>query len=161
MAKVRIGIVVSEFNNQITFDMLDEAKKYIASEHYKAKILYTCKVPGVFDMPLMVEELLKKKNIDAVVTLGAVIKGETSHDKVITNATVKLIGELSLKYQKPVSLGITGPDMTLEQAEVRITPVTQHAINTAILMTRRLKKLRYEKTKQNKQEHRLKKESSR
>lgn len=147
MAKVRIGIVVSEFNKQITFDMLDEAKKYIASEYNDAKILYTCKVPGVFDMPLMVEELLKKKNIDAVVTLGAVIKGETSHDKVITNVTVNLIGELALKHQKPVSLGITGPDMTFEQAEARITPVSHHAVNTAILMTRRLKKIRHEKTK--------------
>lgn len=148
MAKVRIGIVVSEFNNEITFDMLNEAKKHIASKHNNAKLLYTCKVPGVFDMPLMVEELLKKKNIDAVVTLGAVIKGETSHDKVITNSTVNLIGELSLKHRKPVSLGITGPDMTFEQAEARITPVTQHAINAAILMTRRLKKIRHEKTKE-------------
>jgi 6,7-dimethyl-8-ribityllumazine synthase len=98
----------------------------------------------------MIEELLKKKNVDAVVTLGAVIKGETSHDKVITHATVKLIGELSLKYKKPVTLGITGPDMNLEQAEVRITPVTQHAMNTAILMTNRLKKIRNEKMESNK-----------
>jgi 6,7-dimethyl-8-ribityllumazine synthase len=159
MAKVRIGIVVSEFNNEITFDMLDEARNYIDNEHNNVKLLYTCKVPGVFDMPLMVEELLKKKNIDAVVTLGAVIKGETSHDKVITNATVNLISVLSIKHQKPVALGITGPDMTFEQAEARITPVTHHAINTAILMTKRLKKLHHKKQK--KKEHHLKNKSSR
>lgn len=149
MTKVRIGVVVSEFNNEITFDMLDEAKKYALREH-NSKLVYICKVPGVFDMPIMIEELLKKKNVDAVVTLGAVIKGETSHDKVITHATVNLIGGLSLKYKKPVALGITGPDMTLEQAEVRITPVTQHAMNTAISMTNRLKKIRKEKIESNK-----------
>lgn len=146
MSKVRIGIVVSEFNDQITFEMLDEAKKYINNES-NVRLVYICRVPGVFDMPLLIEQLLKKKNVDAVVTLGAVITGETSHDKVITHATVRIIGELSLKYQKPVALGITGPDMTFEQAEARIIPVTQHAINSAILMTRRLKKISQKKQK--------------
>ena len=48
----------------------------------------TCFIPGVFDMPIIVEEMLKKKNVDAIVTLGAVIKGETGHDKVIANNTL-------------------------------------------------------------------------
>jgi 6,7-dimethyl-8-ribityllumazine synthase len=52
-----------------------------------------------------------------------------------------------LKYKKPISLGITGPDMTFEQAEARIEPVSQHAIQTAVLMTKRLREIRNRKIK--------------
>ena len=144
--KVRIGIVVSEFNKEITIPMLDEAKKF-AKVLGNSRITYICFVPGVFDMPIMIEELLKKKEVDAVVTLGAIIKGETSHDRLIASNTAKSISELSLKYNKPVSLGITGPDMTFEQAEARIETVSQHAIHTAVLMTERLKDIRNKKIK--------------
>jgi 6,7-dimethyl-8-ribityllumazine synthase len=142
--KVRIGIVVSEFNNEITIPMLDEAKKF-ANFLATLRITYICLVPGVFDMPIMIEELLKKRDVDAVVTLGAIIKGETSHDSLIANSTAKSINELSLKYNKPISLGITGPDMTFEQAEARIEPVSQHAIHTAVVMTKRLREIRNKK----------------
>jgi len=144
--KIRIGIVVSEFNNDITIPMLDEAKKF-ANDHLNIRITYICFVPGVFDMPIMIEELLKKKDVDAVVTLGAIIKGETSHDRIIASATAESISELSLKYNKPISLGITGPDMTFEQAEARIIPVTQHAIHAALVMTKRLQTIRSNKIK--------------
>lgn len=144
--KVRIGIVVSEFNNDITIPMLDEAKKF-ANNDLNLRIAYICFVPGVFDMPIMIEELLKKKDVDAIVTLGAIIKGETSHDRLIARTTAESISELSLKYNKPISLGITGPDMTFEQAEARIIPVTQHAINTAVVMTKRLRSIRSNKIK--------------
>ena len=144
--KVRIGIVVSEFNNDITIPMLDEAKKF-ANNDLNLRIPYICFVPGVFDIPIMIEELLKKKDVDAIVTLGAIIKGETSHDRLIARTTAESISELSLKYNKPISLGITGPDMTFEQAEARIIPVTQHAINTALVMTKRLRSIRRNKIK--------------
>ena len=144
--KIRIGIVVSEFNKDITIPMLDEAKNF-ANDHLNIRITYICFVPGVFDMPIMIEELLKKKDVDAVVTLGAIIKGETSHDRIIASATAKSISELSLKYNKPISLGITGPDMTFEQAEARIIPVTQHAIHAALVMTKRLQTIRSNKIK--------------
>ncbi|GKS61321.1 MAG: 6,7-dimethyl-8-ribityllumazine synthase [Candidatus Nitrosocosmicus sp.] len=144
--KVRIGIVVAEFNKEITIPMLDEAKKF-ASVVPTSRITHICFVPGVFDMPIMIEELLKKRDVDAVVTLGAIIKGETSHDRLIGSITAKSITELSLKYKKPISLGITGPDMTFEQAEARIEPVSQHAIQTAVLMTKRLREIRNRKIK--------------
>ncbi|MDQ3084508.1 MAG: 6,7-dimethyl-8-ribityllumazine synthase [Thermoproteota archaeon] len=143
--KIRIGIVVSEFNNEITFAMLSEAKKY--AKELSSKITYVRFVPGAFDMPIMVQEILKKNDVDAVVTLGAIIKGDTSHDEVIANSTAKLLGELSLKYNKPISLGITGPDMTFEQAESRIISVSHHAVDTAIGMVKRLKRIRNYKMK--------------
>ena len=145
--KIRIGIVVSEFNNEITLAMLSEAKKY--AKEFSSKITYVCFVPGVFDMPILVQEILKKKDVDAVVTLGAIIKGDTSHDRVIANSTSKLLCELSLRYNKPISLGITGPDMTFEQAEARIIPTSHHAVYTAIEMAKRLRKIRNNKMKNN------------
>jgi 6,7-dimethyl-8-ribityllumazine synthase len=145
--KIRLGIIVSEFNNEITFAMLSEAKKY--AKEFSSKITYICFVPGVFDMPVVVQEILKKKDVDAVVTLGAIIKGDTSHDKVIANSTAKLLCELSLKYNKPISLGVSGPDMTFEQAESRIISTSHHAVYTAIEMTKRLRKIRNNKMKSN------------
>lgn len=145
MNKIRIGIAVADFNNEITLSMLSEAKRH--AHDLSIKVTYVCFVPGVFDMPLMVEEMLKKKDIDAVVTLGAVIKGETGHDRVIANNAARLLGNLSLKYHKPVALGITGPEMTLEQAKDRIIPVSHHSINTAMSMAMKLRKIKKNRLK--------------
>src|SRR5919107_3162837 len=145
MNKIKIGIAVADFNNEITLSMLNEAKKH--AQQLSIKVTYVCSVPGVFDLPLMVEEMLKKKDIDAIVTLGAVIQGETGHDKVIANNTAMLLGNLSLKYHKPVALGITGPRMTFEQAKDRIMPVSHHSVNTAAYMVMRLRKIKKNRLK--------------
>jgi 6,7-dimethyl-8-ribityllumazine synthase len=138
--KIRIAIVVSEFNSDITLEMLDNAKRQ--AERLHAYVRYVCYVPGSFDMPLIVEELLKKKDVDAAVTLGAIIKGETRHDEIIADNAARLIADLSIKHGKPVSLGISGPDMTLEQAKDRIEVVAKRAVNAAVNMAIRIKKLR-------------------
>jgi len=145
MKKVRIGIVVSEFNKEITYSMLREAKNY--ANNISIKITYIVFVPGVFDMPIMAKELLKKEDVDAIVALGAVIKGETGHDKIIANSTARLLGKLSIKYSKPISLGVTGPEMTYDQAKARILSVSRHSIRTAVSMTNRLWKIRNNKLK--------------
>lgn len=136
---MNIAIVVSEFNNEITFKMLDVAVE--KAKDLKLNIKYICKVPGVFDMPIVIDSLLKKKEIDAVVTLGAVIKGQTKHDELITNATVKAITDLSIKYQKPVTLGITGPGMSDRQAQARIRPVAERAVEAAEKIAEQLRKI--------------------
>ncbi len=140
MDKIRIAIIVSEFNRDITFQMLDKAKDH--AQKIKADVRYICFAPGSFDMPLLIEELLKKNDVDAAVTLGAVIKGETSHDDIVAENAARLIADLSLKYGKPIGLGITGPDMTLEQAKDRIDIVPLRAVNAAVNMAIRIKKLK-------------------
>lgn len=107
-----------------------------------AQIRYICFVPGTFDMPLLIEQLIKKKDVDAIVTLGSVIKGETAHDKLVANTAARFIAELSVKHQKPVSLGIAGPGMTVKQARDRITTVSNRAVDTAIDMVERLRRLK-------------------
>jgi 6,7-dimethyl-8-ribityllumazine synthase len=136
---LNIAIVVSEFNDEITSKMLDVAIE--KAKDLKLNIKFTCKVPGVFDMPIVIDSLLKKKEIDAVVTLGAVIKGQTKHDELITNATVRAITELSIKYQKPVTLGITGPGMSDRQAQARIRPVAERAVEAAEKIAEQLRKI--------------------
>ena len=136
---MNIAIVVSEFNDEITSKMLDVAVE--KAKDLKINIKFTCRVPGVFDMPIVIDSLLKKKEIDAVVTLGAVIKGQTKHDELITNATVRAITELSIKYQKPVTLGITGPGMSDRQAQARIRPVAEKAVEAAEKIAEQLRKI--------------------
>jgi 6,7-dimethyl-8-ribityllumazine synthase len=136
---LNIAIVVSEFNNEITSKMLEVALE--KAKNLKLNIKYTCKVPGVFDMPIVIDSLLKKKEIDAVVTLGAVIKGQTKHDELITNTTVSVIIDLSIKYQKPVTLGITGPGMSERQAQARIRPVAERAVEAAKKIVDQLRKI--------------------
>jgi 6,7-dimethyl-8-ribityllumazine synthase len=137
---LNIAIVVSEFNQEITSKMLDVALQKAKSLNLNIK--YICKVPGVFDMPLVIDTLLQKKEVDAVVTLGAVIKGQTKHDELITNVTTKALTELSIKYQKPVTLGITGPGMTDRQAQARIRPVAERAVAAVEKIADQLGKIR-------------------
>ena len=140
MKQTRLGLVVAEFNQTVTSEMLKVAKTRVLER--KAQIRYICFVPGTFDMPLFIEELIKKKDIDAIVTLGSVIKGDTAHDKLIANTAARFIAELSIKHQKPVSLGVTGPRMTLKQARDRISSVSNRAVDSAIDMVDRIRKLR-------------------
>ncbi|MCS6768423.1 MAG: 6,7-dimethyl-8-ribityllumazine synthase [Candidatus Nitrosocaldus sp.] len=137
---IRLGVVVAEFNGEITSSMLDRACKH--AKELDAEIRYICYAPGTFDMPLFVEGLLSRDDVDAVVTLGAVIKGETMHDEVVAFNASRLIADLALRYGKPVALGISGPGMSYEQAMDRINPVSTRAVSAAVSMVRRLRMLK-------------------
>jgi 6,7-dimethyl-8-ribityllumazine synthase len=139
LRRIRLAIVVAEFNQEITNKMLQTAKNHAKNLNIHVKKI--CQVPGTFDMPLMVEKLLKSEQIDAIVTLGAVIKGETGHDLIIANNTARLLADLSLKYQKPVTLGITGPEMTIGQAKKRSVNVPKRAVEAANKMVTILREL--------------------
>lgn len=139
MLKIQLAIVVSEFNSEITNVMLEEAKVHAAK--MDLNISYICYVPGTFDMPLIINHLLQDETIDAIVTLGAVIKGDTDHDIIIAENTARLISDLSLQYKKPITLGISGPNMTIEQAWERAKIIPIRAVNAAISMVTRIKKL--------------------
>ena len=92
-------------------------------------------------MPILVDALLQKKDVDAVVTLGAIIKGQTKHDEVIAHSTANKLTELSIKYQKPVSLGISGPGMQERHAYARIRPVAERAVESVVKISTELKRI--------------------
>jgi 6,7-dimethyl-8-ribityllumazine synthase len=135
MVKARIGAVVSEFNYDITHMMLELAKEH--AKFLESEITEVITVPGVFDMPLAIKKLLKQENIDAVVTIGAVIEGATSHDEIVIQHASRKITDLSLDYNKPVALGITGPKMTRLEAHQRID-YAKRAVEAAVKMVERL-----------------------
>ncbi|MBI5224207.1 riboflavin synthase [Candidatus Micrarchaeota archaeon] len=127
--KLRIGVVVGRFNNEITDKMLDSAKKTAKRLDVE---LFVLSVPGVYDMPLVVKKLLLDKSISAVATLGAVVKGDTAHDEVITKDTARRLGDLSLEHHKPVALGIIGHNVSYEQADARAEDYGMRAIEAAV-----------------------------
>ena len=137
---MNIAIVVSEFNDKVTSRMLEVALEKAKS--LKLNVKFTCKVPGVFDMPLIIDTLLEKKEVDGVVALGTVIKGQTKHDELIANATATRLTKLSLKHKKPVSLGITGPGIEERQAYARIRPVSERAVEAVMKISEELEKIR-------------------
>ena len=132
--------MVSEFNHEVTSRMLSVAQEKAKS--LKLTVSYTSQIPGAYDMPLIVDALLQKKNVDGVVTLGSIIKGQTKHDEVIAHSTAKTLSELSLKYQKPVSLGITGPGMQERHAYARIRPVAERAVEAIIKISNELERMK-------------------
>ncbi|RLF40299.1 MAG: 6,7-dimethyl-8-ribityllumazine synthase [Thermoplasmata archaeon] len=135
---IRIGAVVSEFHYDITMMMLERAKEH--AEFLGAKITKVVKVPGVFDMGLAIKKLLERDDIDGVVTLGAVIEGETEHDEIVMQHAARKIADLAIEYGKPVSLGISGPGMTRLQAEERIERA-KSAVEAVVKMCKRLKEI--------------------
>lgn len=139
-AKLRVAIVVAEFNRDVTTRMYDVAVAKAAA--LDIRIMHTSWVPGTFDMPVVVDALLLRSDIDGVVTLGAVIKGQTKHDEIISHSTARLLADLSIKHGKPVSLGVTGPGMHVRHARARIRPVAERAVEAVLTLGGELETIR-------------------
>jgi len=136
---VKLGIVTSEFNWDIVGPMLEFAKQH--ATFLGAEIVKEMQVPGVYEIPLAAKKLVERKDIDAVVTLGAVIEGETSHDEVVMQQTARKLIDLSVEYGKPVALGISGPGMTRVQALDRVNEYARRAVEAAVKTAKRLGKV--------------------
>ena len=132
--------MVSEFNSEVTERMLEVALE--RADSLGMRVVHVCKVPGTFDMPVAVDALLRKDAVQGVATLGAVIKGQTKHDEVISHATARALQDLSVRYGKPVSLGVTGPGMQERQAYARIRPVAERAVEAVASMYAGLESIR-------------------
>ena len=135
--KTKIALIVSDFNKRITLRMERTAEKVARS--LNAEIVKKIHVPGAFEIPFAAKNLLKNKKIDAIVTLGAVIQGQTEHDIVIVNTIAQALTELSLQYNKPIGFGIIGPRVTWQQAEARAEEYSKRAVK-ATLEIAKLKK---------------------
>ncbi|MFH0737721.1 MAG: riboflavin synthase [Candidatus Micrarchaeota archaeon] len=131
-----IGIVAGVFNKGMAARM--KAKALETAEKHGA-LCRVLDVPGVYDMPLVVKKMLMDKNIDAVVALGAVIKGETAHDEVITKDVAKRLGGLSLQFNKPVTLGIIGHGAERQKAEERVDEYSVRATEAAFSLLKTLR----------------------
>lgn len=137
--KTTIGIVVADFNSEITHEMLKVAEH---RAHEKGIIVsHVVHVPGVFDMPLAIKKLLQKENIEGVVTLGVVISGGTAHDAHVADNASRQISNLSLEYNKPVTLSIIGHNVSKQQALERYESYAKHGVEAVVEMIKTLKEL--------------------
>ncbi len=137
MPNEKLAIVVSDTYPEITGKMLEAAQ--VHAKFLGAEIVKVIHVPGCFDMPLAVKRLLQKNNVDGVVTLGAIIEGDTDHDALIAYTVAAKISELSLEFNKPVTLGISGPKMTMQQAIDRIEFFGKNSVDACVKMIQRLR----------------------
>ncbi len=138
MQEIKIGLVVSEFNRDITYAMEIVAKEH--AEFLGAKVVDVIRVPGVFDAPIAIKEMLKT-DVDAVVAIGCVIEGETEHDEIVAQHAARKIMDLSLEFEKPVTLGISGPGMGRLAAHQRID-YAKRAVEAAVKLVRRLREFK-------------------
>lgn len=128
--KINLGLVVSDFNKEITHLMERHAEKI--ARNLNRGIIGKVHVPGAFEIPFAANNLLKNKKINAVVVLGVVLEGETQHDIVIMNAISAKLIDLSIKHDKPVGFGVIGPRVTWQQAEARAKEYAERAVKAAL-----------------------------
>ena len=116
--KVHIAIVASRFNDYISKALLSSCLLELKCQGLSQNQITTVWVPGSFEIPLMALKLAKKKNIDAVICLGAVIRGDTYHFEVVANELASGIMQVSLQTEKPIVMGVLTTD-TIGQAQKR------------------------------------------
>ena len=136
---VKLGIAASEFNWDIVGPMLDFAKRH--ANFLEADVVAEVLVPGVYELPLAAKALVERPDVDAVVTLGAVIEGETQHDEMVMQQATRKLIDLAVEHGKPVALGISGPGMTRLQALDRVNEYAKRAVEAAVKMAERLGKV--------------------
>ncbi|MBI4086167.1 MAG: 6,7-dimethyl-8-ribityllumazine synthase [Candidatus Liptonbacteria bacterium] len=117
-SRLRIGIVVSEFHKDITDGLLKGALEALGACKVKKNNIRILRVPGSFEIPFGCLSLLGRKKYDALVALGCIIEGETSHYVYIASAVSQGIMNLSIERNVPISFGVITTD-NLAQAKER------------------------------------------
>ena len=112
---LRFGIVVSRFNNFITERLLEGAMDALRRNGAKENAIEIYRTPGSFEIPAVVRRLLERGQYDAIICLGAVIRGSTPHFSYISAEVTKGIAQLSLQSAIPIAFGVITAD-TIEQA---------------------------------------------
>ena len=114
----KIGIVVAEWNEDITKALYNGAKKYLLDAGIWENHIEKIEVPGSYELIYASNILAEKENVDGVLALGCVIKGETKHDEYISNAVAQSLANITLKHNKPVTFGLLTTN-TEQQAKDR------------------------------------------
>ncbi|SCZ76760.1 6,7-dimethyl-8-ribityllumazine synthase [Pseudobutyrivibrio xylanivorans] len=115
---VKVGIVVARFNEFITSKLLGGAIDGLKRENVKEEDIDVAWVPGAFEIPLIAKKMAESKKYDAVICLGAVIRGATSHYEYVCSEVSKGVAQVSMSAGIPVMFGVLTTD-TIEQAVER------------------------------------------
>jgi 6,7-dimethyl-8-ribityllumazine synthase len=128
---VRVGIVRSRFNEKIGVAMFDACRKRLAE--LRVTVLTVVSVPGALEAPLALQKLANTEKYDALIALGAVIRGETHHFDVVANESASGLMQVQLDAGIPVANGILTTD-TEEQARARATQKGKDCAEVAVEM---------------------------
>lgn len=104
--KLTIAIVVAEWNPEVTNALFEGAFTHLTSMGVKERNILIHYVPGSFELPLGAQYLAANKNVDAVITLGCVVQGETKHFDFICDACAHGVMDVGLTFNKPVVFGV-------------------------------------------------------
>ncbi len=141
---LKFGIIVSRFNNFITDKLLEGALDALQRSGAEEKNIEVHKVPGSFEIPLVARRLVDAGNYDALICLGAIIRGGTIHYDHIAAEVTKGIAVLNLEGKVPISMGvITTEDIeqAIERAGTKMGNKGWDAALVAVEMVNLLKKI--------------------
>lgn len=143
-AGARFAIVVARWNGEITESLLQGAQRALERQGVAQEDVQTFRVPGAFELPLAARKIAETGRFDAVITLGAVIRGGTPHFEYVCAETTRGVGEVALATGVPIAFGVLTTD-DLDQARERSGPGTdnkgEEAALTALEMVSLLRQL--------------------
>jgi 6,7-dimethyl-8-ribityllumazine synthase len=137
---LRIGIVQSRFNTPVCEGLLGACRGQLHKQGVNDEDITLASVPGALEIPLVLQQMAASKKYDALIALGAVIRGDTYHFEVVSNESARCVGDVQLDCGIPIANAILTTD-TDEQAEERMIVKGEEAALVAIEMFHLLKAL--------------------
>ena len=134
---MRFGVVVSEWNGEVTTPLLDGAIRVLTRAGCDIGNITVKRVPGAFELPLGVQFFAEYTDVDAVIALGCVIRGETPHFDYVCQGATQGISQLAISWNMPVAFGLLTTDnlqQALDRAGGRLGNKGEEAAATAIRM---------------------------
>ena len=144
---LRIAVIASSFNRFVTSKLAEGACQGLMASGFEETELYVAWVPGAFELPLAASEMAKSGRWDAVVCVGAVIRGETSHFDFVAGEAARGIAAASRETGVPIAFGVLTTDteeQALERSGGKVGNKGYEAALTAIEMANLLRKVREE-----------------
>tara|TARA_B100000315_G_scaffold141658_1_gene130709 strand:+ start:6432 stop:6851 length:420 start_codon:yes stop_codon:yes gene_type:complete len=135
-----IAIIQAEYNEELTNEMVQVAESQL--KQLGATITNKIKVFGVLDMPLIALKLLEKENVDGLIVIGVVIKGDSDHDQLVANQATAILKDIELDVEKPIAFSIIGPGIDKEKASQRTERYAKHAAETIVQQIKNLESLK-------------------
>jgi 6,7-dimethyl-8-ribityllumazine synthase len=127
----QIAIVRARFNHDITSRLLDACVQTLTLHHVAQSAIRVIEVPGAFEISAVAATLANTKNYDAIITIGAIIKGETRHDEYIAHAVAQGITRASVETGVPIIFGVLTTN-NREQADARSQGETNNGKSAAL-----------------------------
>ena len=127
-----ISLVVGSFHQASCEIMVEKA--WSTARGLGLEVLDEVWVPGSMEKPLATKRLLERSVVDAVVVLGIIERGETAHGRVMGQAVIQSLIDLQLATNKPVGVGILGPEILPEQIPPRLAPYAEAAVKAVHAM---------------------------